>query len=256
LDLVVHERNQRRNHNDGAFKNESRNLEGQRLASTGRHDCQSVQPVYRTLDHRRLAWSKLVISPDIAQKECNALVNFIPGVLHDVYRVSFAFNLWLWRCLKESDEFVFENVPGGLACWGEKLQCTFRNVRTIASPGKINEGTDISLCGSGRKPGGDLIKVTRGHRWLILLERDSRQDQTWSGTSGRGTEERFCTDSGVINATSLKSDFNSCNFDQKIRFRQTVQLAFDFPETLVQIRLRMVNQEPCQSYPAERIRKS
>ena len=73
-ELVVHQGNQRRDHHDRTIEQQRRDLESQRLAGPGRHDCQRIEPIEAALDDFSLARAELVVAEDVAERVEDARV--------------------------------------------------------------------------------------------------------------------------------------------------------------------------------------
>lgn len=62
IDLIFHQRDQRRDHDRQAAHDQRRYLITQRLAATGRHNHQAVTALERRLDNRLLARTELLVA--------------------------------------------------------------------------------------------------------------------------------------------------------------------------------------------------
>src|SRR5205823_3591290 len=65
--LVLHERDERAHHEDGARQETRRDLEGERLASAGRHDADAVPPAQDRVDDLLLSRAEALVAEDARQ---------------------------------------------------------------------------------------------------------------------------------------------------------------------------------------------
>ena len=72
VDLVFHERDERRDHDGRAVTMQRRHLIAERLAATGGHQYERAAPVDDVLDDLALVGPELVVAEDVAKRACRS----------------------------------------------------------------------------------------------------------------------------------------------------------------------------------------
>src|SRR3546814_18763924 len=81
VDLILHQRDQRRHHDAVALTHERGNLVAQRLAAAGRHQSQRIAAFAEAFDHGLLLVAETGVTEHVLQQDCRGVVwgKKVPG---------------------------------------------------------------------------------------------------------------------------------------------------------------------------------